>query len=628
MSDDYSWLDEPPPEANQPSASEPASQRRFTLRMPRFLSRLRIRRRAPKAAAQPSASASLLGSQRERPLTELDQRLKALRERSLAPESRDEWAELYDVDQALSSPALQEKPGGVISAVALSQAQQAQVDLLTEIVGGQSNPAQAPARRSLASAASQSLPSMSRLLTVALLLLFVALPFASSEYATGALPPADFADDPQANAYFAALDSLAPGDYVLVAVEYGLGAAAELDALTDLTLRHIFARRARAIFATSNPIAYLHAQNLLENIRAQSAQAGLRLVNGLDYLLLDYLPGGALGIRELSENFADIARRSLRGAPTSLPIDSLTGLKMLVLVADGLDDVRNWVEQALPEAGTRNLYAATSLAASPLTRAYVEGIDRFAGLVVGLRAAYTYGAMLDAALSVDAQAPEQIIEIADASSSSASGTSPLTPPPSPSPSPLPTDTPRPTSTPTPLPTDSPSPTPTTAMLRIVEVTSPQSPVNIRVGPSTAQTVLGLAYKGDILPVLDASADSSWYKVLMSNGWEGWISGNIVTESLVPVPASGGDDSASLTSERTVLSRFVPRRYGKIEPRFSQANQDPSSTLGAIVQLRERAEAAPRLQALTMGTVAAVLAITLGNLAAAIGALFRRRGGRA
>ncbi|MXX49579.1 MAG: SH3 domain-containing protein [Chloroflexi bacterium] len=166
------------------------------------------------------------------------------------------------------------------------------------------------------------------------------------------------------------------------------------------------------------------------------------------------------------------------------------------------------------------------------------------------------------------------------------------------------------------------------MLRIVEVTSPQSPVNIRVGPSTAQTVLGLAYKGDILPVLDASADSSWYKVLMSNGWEGWISGNIVTESLVPVPASGGDDSASLTSERTVLSRFVPRRYGKIEPRFSQANQDPSSTLGAIVQLRERAEAAPRLQALTMGTVAAVLAITLGNLAAAIGALFRRRGGRA
>ena len=632
MNDDYSWLEEPQPEASPSSASEAARPRRFLPRLRRFLPRPRrflprLRRRArASASADQSSAIDLLGSQRERPLTELDQRLQALRARSLEVKQKDEWQELADIDQALTSPALQEKPGAVISAVALSQAQQAQVDLLTEIVAGQSEPDKAPSKRRLVRSAAQVLPSMSRLLTASLLLLFVALPFASSDYATGALPPADFAeDDAQARAYFTALDSLAPGDYVLVAVEYGLGAAAELDALTDLTLRHIFARGGRAILATSNPIAYLHAQNLINNIRDRAAQAGIRLVNGLDYLLLDYLPGGGLGIRELSENFADIARRSLRGVSTSLPINSLTGLKMLVLVADGADDVRNWVEQALPEAGTRRLYAATSLAAAPLTRAYVEDIDRFAGLVVGMRAAYTYGAMLDAALGVDAQSqplrqnpltqPSAPADAASAARDEAQA--------APSPTQLPTATPRPTHTPTPAPTDTPAPTATTAMLRIVEVTSPQSPVNIRVGPSTAQSTLGLAYRGDTLQVLDTNADSSWYKIVMSNGWEGWISAIVVSESLVPASTFNNDESASMPRERSVMSRFMPRRYGKIEPRFSQARQIPNSSLGAIIQLRERSDEVPRLQALTMGTVAAVLAIVLGNLFAAIGALVRR-----
>ncbi|MCY4147636.1 MAG: SH3 domain-containing protein [Chloroflexi bacterium] len=619
MTDDYSWLEEP-----QPAASEPARKRRG---LRRFLPRLRRRRLAAQPADQPGAAA-LLEGQSERPLTELDQRLQALRARSLEGEVHDERQALYDVDQALTSPALQEKPGGVISAVALSQAQQAQVDLLTEIVGGQSDPAEGTAKRGLAGRAVQSLPNIPRLLISALLLLFVALPFVSSDYAPGALPPADFAeDDPQAAAFYAALDSLSPGDYALVAVEYGLGAAAELDALTDLALRHIFARGGRAVLATSNPIAYLHARNLITAIRDRAAQAGLRLVNGLDYLLLDYLPGGSLGIRELNENFADIARRSIRAAPISLPLRELTDMKLLLVVADSADDVRNWVEQALPDAGPRRLYAATSLAAEPLARAYVEGIDRFDGLLVGMRAAYTYGAMLDAAFGITPQssAPNALAspETAPAGSVGSGASSVLAA--APSPTPLPTATPRPTYTPTPLPTNTPVPTPapTIAMIRIVEVTSPQSPVNIRVGPSTAQAALGLAYTGDTLEVLDTNADSSWYKILMSNGWEGWISAIVVTERLVPDTAPASDESASNARERAVMSRFYPRRYGKIEPRFSQVNQVPVSARGAIIQLRERGGEAQRLQAMTMGTLAAVLAIALGNLAAAIGALARR-----
>lgn len=624
MNDDYSWLEEPQSDAIQTSANESVRQRRFLSRARRFLPRIRRRRLASQPGEQPSAT-DLLGGQSERPLTELDQRLRALRERSLGIERKEEWQELYDVDQALTSPVLQEKPGGVISAVALSQGQQAQVDLLTEIVGRQSDAT--PAKRGLVRRAGRSLLSIPRLLTSALLLLFVALPFVSSDYAPGALPADEFAeDDPQAAAFYAALDSIAADDYVLVAVEYGLGAAAELDALTDLALRHIFARGGRAVLATSNPIAFVHAQNIINDIRARAAQAGLRLINGRDFMLLQYLPGGGLGIRELSENFADIARRSQPDASTSLPVRSLADMKLLLLVADSADDVRNWVEQALPEAGDARLYAAASLAAEPLTSAYVQDIDRFAGLVVGLRGAYTYGAMLDAAFGVDAQPqvydPDVLIEATAHTGNEEPGENSAVEA-APSLTPLPTATPRPTNTPTPPPASTPAPTATTAMIRILEVTSPQSPVNIRVGPSTAQATLGLAYTGDTFEVLDTNADSSWYKILMSNGWEGWISAIVVSEGLVPESASNNDDSASNTRERSVMSRFYPRRYGNIEPRFSQANPVTGSALGAIIQLRERGGEAQRLQALTMGTLAAVLAIALGNLFAAIGAMVRR-----
>ena len=98
----------------------------------------RLRRGAPAAESnQPSAS-DLLGGQTNRPVEELDDRLRALRERSggSAPPPAAPNQTLLDVDEVLVSPAFQQKPGGVISAMALSKAQQQQVEMLKDIVGG------------------------------------------------------------------------------------------------------------------------------------------------------------------------------------------------------------------------------------------------------------------------------------------------------------------------------------------------------------------------------------------------------------------------------------------------------------------------------------------------------------
>ena len=690
MNDDYSWLEEPTPEADQSSAEDAPRQNRSWRRLLR-LPRLRIRRRtsAQPAASQPSA-ADLLSGQAERPLTDLDERLQSLRARSSGKPAADSRQELFDVDDLLTTPSLQEKPGGVITAVALSRGQQQQVDLLTEIVSGQQD---APQTRSLlgrgGSAALLSLRALPRLLVAALLLLFVALPFVSSDYAPAVLPPADFpADDPAGADFFRALDGIAPGNAVLVAVEYGLGAAAELDPLTDLALRHIFARGGRVILATSNPIAFVHAQTLVNDIRASVRAAGLRLEARRDFALLRYLPGGALGLRELSENFRDILRLSYGDAAP--PVRSLDDLALILLIAESADDVRNWAEQVLPETSGVRLYAATSLAAEPLARAWVDSVDSIGGLVAGMPAAFTYGKKLESSYGVAPQptatpttAPTTAPALPTLSPTTAPTDAPtmlptalptalptLPPTVPPAPTDAPTIPPPPTNAPTipPPPTDAPAipPAPTLALtlpptvpppltdapalpptlppvpaaaaaaaaaptatatpalVRAVEVVSLQSPVNIRTGPGTTFETMGLAYRDDIYEALEANSDSSWYKIRMANGWEGWIAAILVEEKMVAESALSGNESASAARARTLLSAQRPRRYSKTEPRFAQVSLPGDSVQPGFVQLRERQIEPSRLQALTMGTIAAVLAIVVGNLVALFGAFGRRK----
>ena len=670
MNDDYSWLDEPTPEADQSSAGEAPRQSRSWRRLLR-LPRLRLRRRASAqpAASQPSA-ADLLSGQAERPLTDLDERLQSLRARSSGKPAADSRQELFDVDDLLTTPSLQEKPGGVITAVALSRGQQQQVDLLTEIVSGQQD---APQTRSLrgrgGSAALLSLRALPRLLVAALLLLFVALPFVSSDYAPAVLPPADFpADDPAGADFFRALDGIAPGNAVLVAVEYGLGAAAELDPLTDLALRHIFARGGRVILATSNPIAFVHAQTLVNDIRASVRAAGLRLEARRDFALLRYLPGGALGLRELSENFRDILRLSYGDAAP--PVRSLDDLALILLIAESADDVRNWAEQVLPETSGVRLYAATSLAAEPLARAWVDSVDSIGGLVAGMPAAFTYGKKLESSYGVAPQptatpttapttapalptlspttAPTDVPIMLPTDLPTALPTLPPTVPPAPTDAPtippaptvaltLPPTVPPPLTDAPPLPPTlppvpaaaaaaaaAPTATATPALVRAVEVVSLQSPVNIRTGPGTTFETMGLAYRDDIYEALEANSDSSWYKIRMANGWEGWIAAILVEEKMVAESVLSGNESASAARARTLLSAQRPRRYSKTEPRFAQVSLPGDSVQPGFVQLRERQIEPSRLQALTMGTIAAVLAIVVGNLVALFGAFGRRK----
>ncbi len=608
----------------------------------------RLRRGAPASeSAQPSAS-ELLGGQTNRPLEELDDRLRALRERSgsSAPAAPAPNQSLFDVDEVLVSPAFQQKPGGVISAVALSKAQQQQVEMLKDIVGGPLQSQEGDGRRLPRPTSVFSLSAFPRLLGTVLLVLLVSLPFVSSDFAEGELPPAEFHEDRHGpTTFYNLLDNITRDDYILVAFEYGPAAAGELDLLAELLLRHIFAQRATPLIVSSNPIAVVHAQNLIKEINRTIDAAEGRLAVNEDYFLLRYLPGGALGLRELSENFADIARVSARGQLTGLDFTSLQDMTLTLLITDSAEDVRNWAEQVLPEVEDLDLLIATGFAAQPLAQAYADSLVDVIGPVYGIRDAYTYGEKLHVNFSaLDPFPPEQEpvvepIQVSDASSDGSEENSDAAEPqveraqatalPADTATPQPTATPPATATSQPTATNTQAPTATEtateATFLAVEIISPQR-VNIRRRPTTVDDVLALGYPGDLYEVLGTNGDGSWYEIALDNGLEGWVAAFLVEERVVTASelAGGANDSASLPGERAVMRLDFTFRLGKNEPRFYQALAPESGDRTELVLGRDRSQEIPRLQAMTMGTLAAVLVIVIGNLLYAIRGLLQRK----
>ena len=602
------------------------------------------RRRAEAALEQPSATDLLVGHD-ERSLDELDDRLLSLRERSAASSqpSADSRQALYDVDDVLVTPEILEKPGGVISAVALSKAQQQQVELLRDIVGGSPQADEPGVGRRFRSAPVFSLSAVPRVLGTGILLLMASLPFVSSDFSEGELPPADFAEDrPGPTTVYNLLDNLSADDFVLIGFEYGPAAAGELDPIADLMLRHIVAQRAVPLVVSSKPIAIARAQNIIREINRSVASTELSLERGADYHILRYLPGGSLGLRELSENFADVVRVSAKGELTGLEIESLSEMTLIVLIAEYAEDMRNWAEQVVSEADNTRLLAATGYAAAPIAQVYADTMDEISGLVVGYRDAYTYGEKLELNFGERPQAQPEVEPAApetapvpplaptleqESQAERAPATAPRpTETAIPSASPLPTTTPEPTATSPPRATQLPSATATLETIRIVEVISPQQ-VRIRRGPTTADDILQLARAGDSFAVTGTNGDGSWYSIALSNGLEGWIAAFLVEERKVTVAefqSGQASASANLADERVFLWRESIVSLGKTRPRFYQSNSPVPGDELEYIWMRDRSREVPRLRAMTFGTLAAILLIAVGNVFYAFAAL-RRRG---
>lgn len=240
-------------------------------------------------------------------------------------------------------------------------------------------------------------PGGDRFFLSLLLVCGMLLPFYNPQTRLGAGAPTAFpADSPQA-ALYRALDSLSPGDLVLVGMEYGPTAAGELDGVADVLLRHVLLRRAILVIVSRYPVTLLRAELMLEETGAAGSRlaaqvdGGVALAANRDWFVTRYLAGDVVGLRSLTMNLRAQLGSDLRGDATGLNVSQLSDFARVLVIAERPEDLRQWAEQIAPLAG-RQLLAATGQAAMPLTRPWLR--VALGGMMSGYRDALTYDAQL------------------------------------------------------------------------------------------------------------------------------------------------------------------------------------------------------------------------------------------
>lgn len=351
----------------------------------------------------------------------------------------------------------------------------------------------------------------------------VILPFTVPGFRIGSLPPSSFAAGSRGETAFDQIEALDAGDLVLVGVEYGAASAAELDGVTEALLRHIIMKAAYPVLISSNPVGLLRSEARLNTINQdidflRAVEARQPLVANSDYYIVRYLPGSVIGLRAFSGDTANLLLSDIHGQATNLVVRSMRDFALVAVVTDRAEDLRAYAEQIAPLTRAP-LLSAVSYGASPLVEPYASSLE--GGLLIGYADAYTYTNLLD---KVDARSianrvrivptpePVQPSDSGDAlqaaGEQSAEGTEPAA---------------RATGLRA-TPTLAFTPTPVLDTATVIS----DAPANMRIGPGTENPVLTSVAPGTTVPVLGYNADETWVNVQLPDGRTGWISASLLT----------------------------------------------------------------------------------------------------
>ena len=116
-----------------------------------------------------------------------------------------------------------------------------------------------------------------------------------------------------------------------------------------------------------------------------------------------------------------------------------------------------------------------------------------------------------------------------------------------------TPTVTPTGTTTPTPTPTPTATHTPVPISGAYATVATGALNVRSGPSLAYSPVAVVYQGNVVSLIGRNANSTWAKIRLSNGTEGWVNAastyitpNVAISSL-PVVAAADSPVSSATA---------------------------------------------------------------------------------
>ncbi|GAB5493955.1 MAG: hypothetical protein Phog2KO_41700 [Phototrophicaceae bacterium] len=518
-----------------------------------------------------ASAAALVRQRRDRSLDDLDDRLLDLRERGLElssststddPQNAQRLSKIVpNIDEALTPVRANFSQAGLITSPNVTNEQVQRANLLQGLVGSAIDADDTENERGSMRLLDAIVSRADRIVIALLLIAVVFIPFIYSGFdGIATLPPSEFAEDSEEFAAFTLIENIVPGQYVLVAAEYGATGARELDTATRSFLEHILTKGGIPVVVSSDAIGLLRAENILVELLSEVSRNETFYIGG-------FLPGGNIGLRDFAINLNSVVSSDLRGNETGLSLNSVDDFEVILLISESGETIRNWMEQVAPVIDT-SIIVITGQAARPLALPYTSSSQNTVALLTGYDDAFTYQQMVLGLYNPSATpSPTEtttpiptetgLPTSTDLPTNTPTATATASDTPIPSATPTASDTPIPSLTPRPAtntaePEVSDTPLPPTATVVATDmpqvevetieiaVVSSETSANVRAGAGEGFAVVSSVATGQQLAIAERSEDGEWVRVILPDGSNGWISSSLLTTLEVPIDEFEGE----------------------------------------------------------------------------------------
>jgi hypothetical protein len=198
---------------------------------------------------------------------------------------------------------------------------------------------------------------------------------------------------PEVGATSQLINSLSPGEPVLVAVDYEPGWSGEMDAAASAVMDHLMVKGAYLALVSTAPTGPAQAQRL---VTLANQKGGHQYQAGDQYTNLGFIPGSPAGLLSFAISPQEVAPFGQDGTPAWQrqpleSVDALSKFALAIVITQSPDTARIWIEQVEPYLGETPLVMVISAQAEPLVRPYYQAVPQLVqGMVTGLTGGAAY----------------------------------------------------------------------------------------------------------------------------------------------------------------------------------------------------------------------------------------------
>ena len=198
---------------------------------------------------------------------------------------------------------------------------------------------------------------------------------------------------PPVQSLFDKIESLEPGDVVMISFDYGPSSAPENDPMAAAVLRHCLSKELRVVAIALFPIGSLTMLNTQLGMVLEDFPG---LEDGIDYVNLGYKDGGQAAMRQLGVDIhsvfpTDTGGRSLDEIPIMTEVHNFNDISLVVSLATGIIG-EWWANLVNAQYGVPVGVGPTAVSA-PKYYAYLKA-GQMIGLIGGLKGASEYEKLL------------------------------------------------------------------------------------------------------------------------------------------------------------------------------------------------------------------------------------------